>query len=350
VDLGESNANTRKKICARLSFLYDERHQTMSTRRKVCILIGCLLVAAAVGTLIAGCGKSQTPSPDSSAPANTPISTNVSADAATASPRPPETPLPDPYFLLTIHTKTDIDQSAQHDTTDNDVEFKYAHHKISDGIILFIYSMESKKGSHGVTIQDLLLTHDKLVNTDGKEKTVSALNELPQKWQAQLIASFAVGLCKIILNTNQEEVRREMLSQNGMGVIGDENLGLLRLMHGPYHRGVESWESTNNIPTTYAFVLHCPVTSTRMSAMSNEIKTEGSFTNSAVDSPAEGLVFKNVTCNFAGKETFDEMAGEYTSGEAAFDYQFQIFQGGEEIATVKRHVNLTLQQISTRGK
>ena len=322
----------------------------MFIRRKVYIFIGCILVAAGVGTLIAGCGKSQSPSPDSSVPAKTPSSTNVSADAATASARPPETPLPDPYFQLTIRSKTDIEQFAEHDTTDNDVELKYAHQKISDGVILFFYSMESKKGSHGVTTQDLLLTHDKLVNIDGKEKTESTLDELPQKWQTQLIGSFAVGLCKIILNTNQNEMRREMLSQNGMGVIGDENLGLLRLMHGPYRRGAERWQSTNTIPTTYAFVLHCPVISTRISDVSKEIKTEGSFTNSAIDSPSEGLVFKNVACNFAGKETFDETAGEYTSGEAAFDYQFQIIQGGVEIATVKRHVSLTLQQISTRGK
>jgi hypothetical protein len=77
---------------------------------------------------------------------------------------------------------------------------------------------------------------------------------------------------------------------------------------------------------------------------------DGSFTNEAVDSPADGLTFKNVWCSFTGKETFDPTAGEYTSGEAAFEYKFQIFQGGTLIATVDRQANLALEQISTRGK
>jgi hypothetical protein len=194
------------------------------------------------------------------------------------------------------------------------------------------------------------MTRDELVNTEGKEKTESSFDELSQKWQAALAGTFATGLCKITLDTNQNELGRQMLSPGGLGLVGTENLDMVRLMHGPYRREADRWQCTNGVPTTYEFVIHCPVTYARMGGTNTEIKMEGSFTNEAIDSPSDGVVFKNVSCNFAGRETFDQMAGEYTSGEAAFEYKFRIVQGGVEVATLDRHVKLSLEQITTRSR
>jgi hypothetical protein len=322
----------------------------MPTRRQVCFFIGCILAAVAVGTTVGGCGKNQTPPRDSSATAKTVGSTNANDIAVAAPAHRPETPLPNPYFRLTIKSKTDIEQDAQHDTTDSEVELKYAHQKTNDGIILVFYSMEAKKGPAGALTQDLLMTRDKLVNLEGNDRTGTSFDELSQKWQEGLAGTFATGLCKITLDTNRNEMGRQMLSPGKMGLVGEENLNLVRLMHGPYPVGTDRWQTTNGIPTTYTLVIPCPVTYVRTGDANNAIKMDGSFTNEAVDSPADGVTFKNVWCSFAGKETFDQTAGEYTSGEAAFEYKFQIYQGGILIAAVDRHANLALEQILAGAK
>src|SRR5690349_3980349 len=81
-----------------LSFLYDEQHLTMSTRRKVHFPISCILAITVIGAVVAGCGKSHGPSPDSSTPVKT--ETRTTSTAAVTTPARPETPLPDPYFRL----------------------------------------------------------------------------------------------------------------------------------------------------------------------------------------------------------------------------------------------------------
>jgi hypothetical protein len=322
----------------------------MPTRRNVCFSIGCILVVAVVGTMVGGCGKNQTPPSDSFAIAKTVGSTNVNDTAVATPARRPETPLPDPYFRLTVKSKTDIELAAEHDTTDNEVELKYAHQKTNNGIILVFYSMEAKKRPAGALTQDLLMTRDKLVNLEGNDRAETSFDELSQKWQEGLAGAFATGLCEITLDTNRNEIGRQMLSPNKMGLVGDENLNLVRLMHGPYPIGMDRWQTTNGIPTTYSFVIHCPVTCSRTGDANNVIKMDGTFTNEAMDSPADGVTFKHVWCSFAGRETFDQPAGEYTSGEAAFEYKFQIYQGDNLIATVDRHANLALEQMSARGK
>jgi hypothetical protein len=84
----------------------------------------------------------QAPPPASSSSVQTVAGSNASAAPAEA---PPAPSLPDPYFQLTIQSETEIEQTAEHEKTDNEVELNYAHQKTNDGMILFFYSVESKK-------------------------------------------------------------------------------------------------------------------------------------------------------------------------------------------------------------
>ncbi len=309
---------------------------TMFSRLKLYIFIGCIVVAAGICAMFAFHTKFQ------SQPPSSPLAPHRVL---------PETPMPDSYFKLTIKkSDTIVDQSAGRQKMGTDVELKYAHQKTNDGIMLTFYSMEVKQSQDGASIEGTLMARDRLVNQEGYQKTESSFDELPQKWQAGLAAAFATNFCKIILDTNQNELGRQMLSGDGFGLIGEENLDLVRLMHGPYHPGADHWQSTNQIPTTHAFVMDCPVAYARINGAGNEISVNGSFTNNEMSSSQNDEVFKNVSCSIAGKETFDETANEYTSGEMTLQYKFLIFQGGAQVAAFDREMELSLGRVTTRDK
>jgi hypothetical protein len=152
-------------------------------------------------------------------------------------------------------------------------------------------------------VQDFFVTRDKPVTMEARQTTESPLADLSQKWQAGIAATFATGLCHIALDADQNELGRQMLSSGGMGRIGKENMVMVRLKHGPYHHDGNHRQSTNSIPTTYAFSIHCPVTYARKVGTNDVVTVAGSFTDSAIDSPADGVVIQDVSCNFTGRES-----------------------------------------------
>jgi len=325
----------------------------MFTRLQLYILIGCILFAASIFAVCEFWPSSASQPSDSSMPASADDTDNTQGtnDSTTATETHrvlPETPLPDSYFRLTAKNHTDIEQPASSQKIDADLELKYTHQKINDGIILTLYSMELNMYQDGAFVEGTLMTRDRFVQKEGNQKTESSFDELSPEQQEMFAAAFATNLCKITLDANQNELGRQILSDAGFAMVNEGNVNSLRLMHGPYHHGTDRWQGVKRIPMTYGLVMDCPVEYARISDSGNEINVNGSFTKNEVDSPQADVAVKKVSCTLSGKETFDENIGEYTSGELTLQYKFQIFQKGVQTGTMDGKTELSLERVTTK--
>jgi hypothetical protein len=327
----------------------------MFTRLQLYILIGCILVAASIFAVWEFWPKPASQPSDSSMPVSATSvekaqDVNDSPTATEAHQMLPETPLPDPYFKLAVNSHTDIEQSTGDQKIDADLELKYTHQKTADGIILTLYSMGLNMYQDGVFVEGTIMTRDKFVQKEGSQKMESSFDELSPEQQEMFAASFATNLCKIILDTNQNELGRQILSEDGLAMLTEGNVNSLRLMHGPYHHGIDRWQGVKRIPMTYGLIMDCPIEYARIKDSGDEINVNGSFTKDEVDSPQADVAVKEVSCTLSGKETFDENIGEYTTGELTLQYKFQIFQKGVQIGTMDGKMELSLEQVKTKGK
>lgn len=327
----------------------------MFTRLQLYILIGCILVAAGIFAVWEFWPKPALQPSDSSMSASATDADNTSGtnDGTTATQTHrvlPETPLPDSYFKLTTKSHTDVEQSAGSQKVDADLELKYTHQKTNDGIIVTLYSMELKMYQDGAFVEDTLMTRDKFVQQEGDQKTESSFDELPPEQQEAMAGAFATNLIKIELDANQNELGRQILSDSGYAMVKEGNVNTLRFMHGPYHHAADHWQSVKRIPMTMGIILDCPVEYVKATSSGNEISISGSLSKDEVDSPQADVAIKNVSCSLSGKESFDEMIGEYTSGEMTLQYKFQIFQKGVQTGTLDGKLELSLERVTTKGK
>jgi len=262
----------------------------------------------------------------------------------------PETTLPDAYFKLTAKSHTDISMPAGNEKLDAGLEFKYAHDKTNDGILLTVYSMDMSMSRGGVFVEHTLMTRDKFVQQQGDQKTESPFDELPPDQQQAMAAAFGTNFCKITLDADQNEQGRQVFSEAGSALINEGNLNTLRLMHGPYHHGVDRWQGVKRIPMTAGLVLDCPLEYVKTGGPGSEIDVTGSLSKEEVDSPQADMAIKNVSCSISGKEFFDENLEDYTSGEITFRYKFQVFQKGVQAQTLDGNVLLSLERVTATGK
>jgi hypothetical protein len=325
----------------------------MFTRLQLYILIGCILIASGIFAVYEFWPKSVSQPSDSSMPASGTDADNTQEtnDGTTATETHrilPETPLPDSYFKLTVKSHTDIEQATGAQKIDADMVFKYAHQKTNGGIVLTLYSMELNTYQDGAFVEGTIMTRDKFVQKEGNQTTESSFAELSPEQQEMFAASYATNLCKIMLDANQNELGRQILSETGFATLADGNVNTLRLLHGPYHEGINHWQSVKRIPMTHGLIMDCPVEYTRTGDSGNEINVNGSFIKDEVNSPQEDLAVKKATCTLSGEETFDESIGEYISGQLKLQYKFQIFQQNVQIGTMDGTTELSLVRVEAR--
>jgi hypothetical protein len=248
----------------------------MFSKVQVWLLAGCISLAAGV---FAFCeiwpriASQQMTASGPGSPAETDNGPDTNEDTPPPTPQPsvPETPLPDAYFEVTATSHTEITQTNGSQNIDANAELKYAHQKTRGGIILTIYSLYLKIYQDGALAEDTLMTRDKIVEQDGNQQTVTLFDEMPPEQQAAIAGAFATNLCKITLDADQNEFGRQIYSETGYAVVNDGNINSLRLMHGPYYKGANEWQSIKRIPMTKGLILDCPLDYTRTKGGGNDI-------------------------------------------------------------------------------
>lgn len=258
----------------------------------------------------------------------------------------PETPLPAAYFDLTASGRTTITQTSGTQVLDGRVELKYAHQKTDGGIFLNLYSMGLNLKQDGTVTDDSVMTRDKIVEGEGFQKVETDFSDLEPEQQDAIAGAFATNLCKILLDANQNELGREIISQAGFSLVKEGSVNSMRLMHGPYYRGLADWDGVKRIPMTKGLVLDCPLHYARAGRRGDDIDISGTLSKPEVDSPESDVSMKDVLCKLSGEETYDESVGEYVSGKMTLSYHFQVLQGGVQVGTMDGTEDMVLKRVT----
>ena len=255
------------------------------------------------------------------------------------------TPLPDGYFKLSAKSRNTVKRPQGDQKLEAEIDLNYTHKKSVDGILLTFYGFAMKTFENGKLDYGFELTRDKLKEQTGSRTELRSFDEVPLAQQERMEASFATNFCKILLDGNQNETGREILSRLGTSIINEGLVNTTRLAHGPFCPGLNSWTGVKRIPMSQDFVVECPIQYTRAPGPGGRITVTGSVSKEEVASSTPGVTLRQVSCTLSGTEVFDEAAWEYTSGQLTLGYSFQVFEGGAPTGTLQGETVLSLEQV-----
>ena len=259
-----------------------------------------------------------------------------------------ETQLPEGYFRLTAKTHSVARYSTGIEEAYNgDAGLKYAHQKVSGGILLTFYSLGLRTFDKGKLAESRVLSRDEHVIQSGSRRIVQSFDELPPELQKKLKASFAKPFCKISLDDDHNELQREFLGEPGISIITEGLMNTTRLVHGPFPKQSAEWTGIRRIPIQGRMAIDCPVQYTKTSD-GNKVKVVGSIVKSEIPSASPDVAIKNASASISGTEYFDERIEEYTSGELVIHYSFQVIEGDAPPVALSGEVTVYLERVGEK--
>ncbi|HXU75750.1 MAG TPA: hypothetical protein VN794_04235 [Methylomirabilota bacterium] len=313
----------------------------MLTRLQVWILFGCFVLVGGIFLALA-----LWPHPGDKAVAD--VLPPAAAEAPPLRPLPilHHTPLPDRYFRLTVKGQGALHGAQGEEKGIGEVELKYAHQKSVDGVILTFYSAAMKTFENGRLRYGFEVDRDKFVEQFQTRTNTRGLEELSPEQQEKMKAAFATNYCRVLLDGNQNETGREILSPLGVSIINEGLVDSTRLVHGPFCPGLNSWQATKRIPITPGMVLECNVQYKKVGATGNQIQVSGTAAKAEIAAATPGVLLKNISCTLSGTESFDETSWEYASAELTLVYSFEVFEQNASNGTMKGELVVSLAQVT----
>jgi hypothetical protein len=315
------------------------RDRLMLSRLQAWMLAGCVVLVA-TGLL----ALRFWPEPSGLRPAAL-VSDRTERDPTRPLPVLHHTPLPDRYFQLTIKGNGALQRPRGVEPAGGEVELKYAHQKSVDGILLTFYSAGMKTFENGRLQYGFQFDRDKLVEQSGGKTSTHGFEEVTPEQQAKLKAAFATNYCRILLDGNQNETGREILSPLGSSMINEGLLEATRLVHGPFCPGLNSWTAMKRIPITPGMVLECLVSYKKVAGAENRIELSGSAAKAEVKGATRDILLKNISCDLSGSEVFDGNSWEYTSADLKLTYSFEVFEQAVSSGILKGELVVSLTQV-----
>jgi len=258
----------------------------------------------------------------------------------------PQTFLPDRYFQLVVKHQGGPQRNDDAEKKAGELELKYTHQKSVDGVVVTFYSMAVRSFEKGQLQQTSEMTRDQLVQQNGKQTVAVWGEQLSAGQREQMSAAFGTNFSKILLDGNQNETGRQILSPLGRFLITDSLVDTARFPHGPFCPGLKSWTANKRIPITPEMILECSLNYKK--AAPDRIEVTGTATKTEVESDTPGVSLKKVSCNVSGTEAFDESTWEYVSANLTIDYSFEVFEKEALRGTMKGELAISLFQVVRR--
>src|SRR5262245_40667359 len=201
----------------------------------------------------------------------------------------PQTFLPDRYFQLVIKHQGGPLRSDDAEKRVGELELKYTHQKSVDGVVVTFYSMAVRNFENGQIQRTSEMTRDKLVQQNGKQTDALWGEQLSANQREQMSAAFGTNFSKILLDGNQNETGRQILSPLGRFLITDSLVDTARFPHGPFCPGLKSWTASKRIPITPEMILECSLNYKKAAPDRIEVTGTAAKTEVASDTPGISL-------------------------------------------------------------
>ncbi len=251
-------------------------------------------------------------------------------------------------FKLSIASDVSMEVQGQNQKINSDTVLNYSWGHRGNERILNFDSALVKVNKDGNQIMNIFMSLAKFANTeDGKTEEVP-FADASDDLKKILRDSFGAPVCKLRVDENGKEVKREVIAGPGAKDFIDQGMiANARLFHPPFDRARDEWSAPTEVSMGNGGYAAGELTYKKVAGGKGgqAVKVSGTLTNDTFKLPGKPLAIKKAKYVFDGEQTYDPARREWVTGKLGIDVSFQMTAGDTPVASAKGTMTLSLDPL-----
>jgi hypothetical protein len=254
-------------------------------------------------------------------------------------------------FRFTIVSDLDMEVAGQKQKIDAQTTVQYSWDRQGPERTLSFDSIQVKANQDGKTLINTVMNRSKVTNTKEGKAEDTLFESAPEQLKTMLRDSFNTPLCKLHVDENGSEVKREVVGGPGAkSFIDNGMIANAMLFHPPFMRGQKEWSAPVEISMgNGGFAkgnLAYKVTGDKNGQL---VKVDGRLTNESYKPPGNPLTIKNTNYQVTGEQRYDPAQREWVSGKLKIDASFDMASGDTRLGGAKGTMALNFDELDDKG-
>lgn len=239
-------------------------------------------------------------------------------------------------FKVTIEGDILVSGDGVKEKIDADTVLRYTWTSEGNHRSLALDSLKVKATGNGRTMIDSFMSREKFViSTDGATDEIMA-ESAPAELKEMLLDSFGETVCKLEVDSDLKEIKREITAKAGAKTLVDQGMisnGVL--FHPPHYSNKNEWSSPTEVSMGNGGYVTGDLTYEKMEETDGvkRYSVTGTLKNAGFKLPGQPIEIKNATYVVKGEQSFDLGKKEWQKGRWVIDVSYDMNSGGKVVAT-----------------
>jgi hypothetical protein len=254
-------------------------------------------------------------------------------------------------FRFTIVSDLDMEVAGQKQKIDAETTVQYSWSRAGGERTLSFDSIQVKANQDGKALINTVMNRSKVTNTKEGKTEDTLFDSAPEQLKTMLRDSFNTPLCKLQVDENGSEVKREVVGGPGAkSFIDNGMIANALLFHPPFMRGQKEWSAPVEMSMGNGGFAKGNLTY-KVTGQQNgqHVQVSGRLTNESYKPPGNPLTIKNTNYQVAGEQLYDPAQREWISGKLKIDASFDMASGDTRLGGAKGTMALNFDELGDKG-
>jgi hypothetical protein len=237
-------------------------------------------------------------------------------------------------FKFTLASQMDMEMQGQKQKVDADTDLRYTWTQRADERTLSFDSALVKANMDGNQLMDVFMSREKFASTQGGTTEEVPFEKAAPELKSILEDSFSVPLCKLQMDKNGKELKREVVAGPGAKNLIDQGMvANAELFHPQFLPDKKEWSADAQISMGNGGFAKGKLAYKKAAAGKGgvPVKVSGTLTNEGFSPPGSPLSIKNAKYVVKGEQTYDPARRDWVLGKLVMDVSFEMFVGDNRV-------------------
>jgi hypothetical protein len=252
-------------------------------------------------------------------------------------------------FKVALVSRMDMEVQGQKQKLDGDTELRYTWQRNGREKTLRLDRTAVKASMNGQEMMNTSMSRAGVVNVRQTTKDDVPFDKAPPELQKQLQDSFGAPVCKIVVDEEGKEVKRQVVAGPGAKPLVDNGMiANALLFHPPFPAGRDEWQADTELSMGNGGYARGKLTYRKVPGGKGgqAVKVSGTLTNDAFPQPGTPLVIKAARYVVQGEQTYDPAQQEWVAGKLTIDVSFEMTANNQPLGSTKGTMGVTFERLA----
>jgi hypothetical protein len=241
-------------------------------------------------------------------------------------------------FKFTVNSRLDTEIDGKKQKRDAETVVHYTWKESGKERLLSFDSAHIKSSTDGKETMNIFMSRARFKRTIDDQTTEFSLETAPKGVKRLLEDSFEVPVCKLLVDENRKEIKREMVGGPGAKPLIENGVIANALtFHPPFMRSEDQWSTSNEMIMGNGTVVKGELNYKKVGSKKaqQKVKVSGTLTNPGYKLSGTSLSVKKAQYHFDGEQTYDPTQREWVTGKLVIALSFEMTEDDKVVGSSK---------------